>query len=67
MDLEQANRNVSEDTDVGGSATLAGQLINASGMIYGDGSQVARGGFQLEDGSEAVSPETLGEYEQESV
>ncbi|OCH95713.1 RecF/RecN/SMC protein [Obba rivulosa] len=65
-DLDQANR-----IAFGGSrrwrvVTLAGQLIDASGTMSGGGTQVARGGMSSKLAPEAVSPETLREYEQES-
>ncbi|KAF8640540.1 hypothetical protein AX17_000202 [Amanita inopinata Kibby_2008] len=46
--------------------TLAGQLIDTSGTMSGGGSQPARGGMSSKLPSEAVPPEVLVQYEQES-
>lgn len=65
-DLEQANR-----IAFGGSrrwrvVTLAGQLIDASGTMSGGGNHVQRGGMSSKLTADAVSPETLRKYEQDS-
>ena len=65
-DLDQANR-----IAFGGSrrwrvVTLAGQLIDASGTMSGGGTQVTRGGMSSKLAADAVSPETLRQYERES-
>jgi structural maintenance of chromosome 4 len=64
--LDQANR-----IAFGGSrrwrvVTLAGQLINSSGTMSGSGNHVSRGGMSSKLQAEAVSPQVLKTYEQES-
>ncbi|KAH9950960.1 RecF/RecN/SMC N terminal domain-containing protein [Amylocystis lapponica] len=65
-DLEQANR-----IAFGGSrrwrvVTLAGQLIDSSGTMSGGGNHVQRGGMSSKLAADAVSPEVLRQYEQDS-
>ncbi|KAG1859796.1 RecF/RecN/SMC [Suillus subluteus] len=64
--LDQANR-----IAFGGSrrwrvVTLAGQLIDSSGTMSGGGNHVSRGGMSSKLQAEAVSPQVLKTYEQES-
>ncbi|KAG1842247.1 RecF/RecN/SMC N terminal domain-containing protein [Suillus subalutaceus] len=64
--LDQANR-----IAFGGSrrwrvVTLAGQLIDSSGTMSGGGNHVSRGGMSSKLQAEAVSPQVLKNYEQES-
>ncbi|KAG0697734.1 RecF/RecN/SMC N terminal domain-containing protein [Suillus ampliporus] len=64
--LDQANR-----IAFGGSrrwrvVTLAGQLIDSSGTMSGGGNHVSRGGMSSKLQAEAVSPQVLRNYEQES-
>ncbi|PCH34299.1 RecF/RecN/SMC protein [Wolfiporia cocos MD-104 SS10] len=46
--------------------TLAGQLIDSSGTMSGGGTHVARGGMSSKLQADAVAPEVLRRYEQES-
>ncbi|OAX33539.1 hypothetical protein K503DRAFT_869495 [Rhizopogon vinicolor AM-OR11-026] len=64
--LDQANR-----IAFGGSrrwrvVTLAGQLIDSSGTMSGGGNHVSRGGMSSKLQAEAVSPQVLRTYEQDS-
>ena len=64
--LDQANR-----IAFGGSrrwrvVTLAGQLIDSSGTMSGGGNHVSRGGMSSKLQAEAVSPQVLRNYEQDS-
>ncbi|KAG2337616.1 hypothetical protein BDR05DRAFT_970038 [Suillus weaverae] len=64
--MDQANR-----IAFGGSrrwrvVTLAGQLIDSSGTMSGGGNHVSRGGMSSKLQAEAVSPQVLRTYEQES-
>ncbi|KAA1467870.1 hypothetical protein DENSPDRAFT_926927 [Dentipellis sp. KUC8613] len=65
--LEQANR-----IAFGGGrrcrvVTLQGQLIDASGTMSGGGNHVSRGGMSSKLQSDAVSPEELKRFEQDSA
>lgn len=64
--LEQANR-----IAFGGSrrwrvVTLTGQLIDTSGTMAGGGSSTSRGAMSSKRVTDAVSPETIREYQDES-
>ena len=48
------------------SVTLTSQLIDSSGTMSGGGNHVAKGGMSSKLASEAVSPQTLQVYEEES-
>ncbi|KAI0783153.1 RecF/RecN/SMC N terminal domain-containing protein [Abortiporus biennis] len=65
-DLEQANRIAFGGQRRWRVVTLAGQLIDASGTMSGGGNQVARGGMSSKLANEAVSPEVIRKYEQDS-
>jgi structural maintenance of chromosome 4 len=65
-DLEQANRIAFGGHRRWRVVTLAGQLIDASGTMSGGGSAPARGGMSARLQAEAVPPETLHKYEQDS-
>lgn len=65
-DLDQANR-----IAFGGSrrwrvVTLAGQLIDSSGTMSGGGTHVARGGMSSKLAAEAVPPDVIRKYDQDS-
>lgn len=65
-DLEQANRIAFGGAKRWRVVTLAGQLIDASGTMSGGGTQVARGGMSSKLAVEAVRPEVLRVWEQDS-
>lgn len=65
-DLDQANRIAFGGQRRWRVVTLTGQLIDASGTMSGGGNQVSRGGMSSKLQSDAVSPETLRKYEQDS-
>ncbi|KAF9225187.1 RecF/RecN/SMC protein [Gyrodon lividus] len=65
-DLEQANRIAFGGAKRWRVVTLAGQLIDSSGTMSGGGNHVSRGGMSSKLASEAVRPEVLRQYEQES-
>lgn len=65
-DLEQANRIAFGSSKRWRVVTLAGQLIDSSGTMSGGGNHVARGGMSSKLAADAVRPEVLREYEQES-
>ncbi|KAL4068878.1 RecF/RecN/SMC N terminal domain-containing protein [Scleroderma yunnanense] len=65
-DLEQANRIAFGTAKRWRVVTLAGQLIDASGTMSGGGTHVARGGMNSKLAPEAVRPEVLRTWEQES-
>lgn len=64
--LEQANRIAFGSQRRWRVVTLAGQLIDSSGTMSGGGNHVARGGMSSKLAAEAVSPEVLRRYEQDS-
>lgn len=64
--LDQANRIAFGGQRRWRVVTLAGQLIDASGTMSGGGNHVARGGMSSKFAEEAVSPEVLRKYEQDS-
>ena len=64
-DLEQANR-IAYGQKRWRVVTLTGQLIDTSGTMSGGGTHVARGAMSSKLASDAVSPETLRKYEQDS-
>lgn len=64
--LDQANRIAFGSQRRWRVVTLAGQLIDASGTMSGGGNHVARGGMSSKLAAEAVSPEVLRRYEQDS-
>ncbi|KAI6136025.1 hypothetical protein F5141DRAFT_4647 [Pisolithus sp. B1] len=66
-DLEQANRIAFGGAKRWRVVTLAGQLIDASGTMSGGGNHVARGGMSSKLAPEAVRPEELRVWEQESA
>ncbi|PSR72085.1 hypothetical protein PHLCEN_2v12066, partial [Hermanssonia centrifuga] len=66
-DLEQANRIAFGGQRRWRVVTLAGQLIDSSGTMSGGGNHVARGGMSSKLAADAVSPETLRKYEQDSA
>ncbi|KAF8844243.1 RecF/RecN/SMC protein [Paxillus ammoniavirescens] len=65
-DLEQANRIAFGGSKRWRVVTLAGQLIDSSGTMSGGGNHVSRGGMSSKLAVEAVRPEVLKQYEQES-
>ena len=65
-DLEQANRIAFGSSKRWRVVTLAGQLIDSSGTMSGGGNHVARGGMSSKLAADAVRPEVLRQYEQES-
>lgn len=65
-DLEQANRIAFGSQKRWRVVTLQGQLIDSSGTMSGGGNHVAKGGMSSKLAAEAVRPETLKVYEQES-
>ncbi|KAI0687981.1 RecF/RecN/SMC [Cytidiella melzeri] len=64
--LDQANRIAFGGQRRWRVVTLAGQLIESSGAMSGGGNYVAKGGMSSKLASDAVSPETLRQYEQDS-
>lgn len=64
-DLEQANR-IAFGAKRWRVVTLAGQLIDSSGTMSGGGNHVMRGGMSSKLAADAVRPEVLRQYEQES-
>lgn len=65
-DLEQANRIAFGTAKRWRVVTLAGQLIDSSGTMSGGGNHVARGAMSSKLAADAVRPEVLRQYEQES-
>lgn len=65
-DLDQANRIAFGGQRRWRVVTLTGQLIDSSGTMSGGGNHVAKGGMSSKLASEAVRPETLKVYEEES-
>lgn len=65
-DLDQANRIAFGGQRRWRVVTLSGQLIDSSGTMSGGGNHVAKGGMSSKLASEAVSPQTLKVYENES-
>ncbi|KZT08792.1 RecF/RecN/SMC protein [Laetiporus sulphureus 93-53] len=65
-DLEQANRIAFGGQRRWRVVTLAGQLIDSSGTMSGGGNHVSRGGMSSKLQADAVSPDVLRRYEQES-
>ncbi|GLB43651.1 putative SMC proteins Flexible Hinge domain containing protein [Lyophyllum shimeji] len=63
--MEQANR-IAFGAKRWKVVTLTGQLIETSGTMSGGGSQPARGAMSSKLASDAVSPQVLKSYEQES-
>jgi structural maintenance of chromosome 4 len=64
--LDQANRIAFGGSRCWRVVTLAGQLIDSSGTMSGSGNHVSRGGMSLKLQVEAVIPQVLKTYEQES-
>lgn len=64
-DLEQANR-IAYGQRRWRVVTLTGQLIDTSGTMSGGGTHVTRGVMSSKLAADAVSPEVLRKYEQES-
>ncbi|ETW86671.1 hypothetical protein HETIRDRAFT_58645 [Heterobasidion irregulare TC 32-1] len=64
--LEQANRIAFGGQRRWRVVTLAGQLIDSSGTMSGGGTHVARGGMSSKLAADAVSPDVLRTYEQDS-
>jgi structural maintenance of chromosome 4 len=64
--LDQANRIAFGGSKRWRVVTLAGQLIDSSGTMSGGEDHVSRGGMSLKLQAEAVSPQVLQTYEQES-
>lgn len=64
--LDQANRIAFGGSKRWRVVTLAGQLIDSSGTMSGGGNHVARGGMSSKLAAEAVRPEVLRQFEQES-
>ncbi|KAG1879662.1 RecF/RecN/SMC N terminal domain-containing protein [Suillus tomentosus] len=64
--LDQANRIAFGSARRWRVVTLAGQLIDSSGTMSGGGNHVSRGGMSSKLQAEAVSPQVLRTYEQES-
>ena len=64
--LDQANRIAFGGRQRWRVVTLAGQLIDSSGTMSGGGTHVSRGGMSSRLAQEAVSPDVLKKYEQES-
>ncbi|KAN0100061.1 RecF/RecN/SMC [Tylopilus felleus] len=65
-DLEQANRIAFGTSKRWRVVTLAGQLIDSSGTMSGGGNHVARGSMSSKLAADAVRPEVLRQYEQDS-
>ncbi|RDB19364.1 Structural maintenance of chromosomes protein 4 [Hypsizygus marmoreus] len=65
-DMDQANRIAFGGARRWRVVTLAGGLIETSGVMTGGGTQPARGGMSSKLAAEAVQPEVLRSYEQES-
>ncbi|KAG5721961.1 Structural maintenance of chromosomes protein 4 [Termitomyces sp. T112] len=64
-DMDQANR-IAYGAQRWKVVTLSGQLIETSGTMSGGGSQPARGAMSSKLAADAVSPQVLRKYEQES-
>ncbi|KAG6878944.1 hypothetical protein C0992_006381 [Termitomyces sp. T32_za158] len=64
-DMDQANR-IAYGARRWKVVTLSGQLIETSGTMSGGGSQPARGAMSSKLATDAVSPQVLRKYEQES-
>ncbi|KAG6860855.1 hypothetical protein C0995_006719 [Termitomyces sp. Mi166 len=64
-DMDQANR-IAYGAKRWKVVTLSGQLIETSGTMSGGGSQPARGAMSSKLATDAVSPQVLRKYEQES-
>lgn len=65
-DLDQANRIAFGGQKRWRVVTLAGQLIDSSGTMSGGGTHVAKGGMSSKLAAEAVPPDVLKKYEQDS-
>ncbi|KAJ7497217.1 RecF/RecN/SMC [Mycena latifolia] len=65
-DMEQANRIAFGSGKRWRVVTLAGQLIEATGVMSGGGNQPARGAMSSKFAPEAVAPEVLRALQQES-
>ena len=65
-DMEQANRIAFGGTSRWKVVTLAGQVIDTAGTMSGGGNQPARGGMSSKLAADAVRPEVLRGYEQDS-
>jgi structural maintenance of chromosome 4 len=65
-DMEQANRIAFGGRRRWRVVTLGGQLIDTSGTMSGGGNTVSRGGMSSKLQSDAVSPQVLRQYEQDS-
>ncbi|KAI0334017.1 RecF/RecN/SMC protein [Cubamyces sp. BRFM 1775] len=64
--LEQANRIAFGTQRRWRVVTLQGQLIDASGTMSGGGNQVQRGGMSSKLAADAVSPDVIRKYQQDS-
>ncbi|KAI0713123.1 RecF/RecN/SMC protein [Cerioporus squamosus] len=64
--LDQANRIAFGGHKRWRVVTLAGQLIDASGTMSGGGNSVQRGGMSSKLAADAVPPEVIRQYQQES-
>ncbi|KAI0368918.1 RecF/RecN/SMC protein [Pilatotrama ljubarskyi] len=64
--LEQANRIAFGGQRRWRVVTLAGQLIDASGTMSGGGTSVQRGGMSSKLAADAVPPEVIRKYQQDS-
>lgn len=64
--LDQANRIAFGGQKRWRVVTLQGQLIDASGTMSGGGNSVQRGGMSSKLAADAVSPEVIRQYQQES-
>ncbi|KAI0053392.1 hypothetical protein FA95DRAFT_740223 [Auriscalpium vulgare] len=65
-DLDQANRIAFGSRVRWRVVTLAGQLIDSSGTMSGGGNYVSRGGMSAKLAPDAVGPDVLRQYEQDS-
>ncbi|KAI0778854.1 RecF/RecN/SMC protein [Trametes elegans] len=64
--LEQANRIAFGGQRRWRVVTLAGQLIDASGTMSGGGTSVQRGGMSSKLAADAVSPDVIRKYQEDS-
>ncbi|KAI0830883.1 RecF/RecN/SMC protein [Trametes gibbosa] len=64
--LDQANRIAFGGHKRWRVVTLAGQLIDASGTMSGGGTNVQRGGMSSKLAADAVSPDVIRKYQQDS-
>ncbi|RPD64655.1 RecF/RecN/SMC protein [Lentinus tigrinus ALCF2SS1-7] len=64
--LDQANRIAFGGQKRWRVVTLAGQLIDASGTMSGGGNSVQRGGMSSKLAADAVPPEVIRQYQQQS-